>query len=80
MLLPPGYTTREADAAARIRAQQKPLEGLPPQGTTLFFMDSPDQEQEVLNSSVVPFSKAIEVANEFLFSEEMPRAIKWFEL
>ena len=43
-------------------------------------MDSPDQAQEVLNSSVVPFNKAVEVAKEFFLSEEMPVAIDWLEL
>lgn len=56
------------------------IEGLDPDGVTVFYLDSPTQEQEVLNASVVPFSTALEVAKEFFRSKELPRAIKWFEL
>ncbi len=53
---------------------------LKPGGTTIFFIDNPDQEQEILNSSVIHFAKAIEVAKEFFACKGLPRSIKWFEL
>jgi len=56
------------------------IEGLNPDETSIFYMDSPTQEQEVLNSSIVTFPTALNVAREFFSSKELPRAIQWFEL
>jgi len=49
-------------------------------GTTTFFLDTPEQEQEIVNSSIVSFSEAVKVAKEFFISKDLPEAIKWFEL
>jgi hypothetical protein len=53
---------------------------LPQHKATTFFLDSPDQAQEILNSSIVPLSKALEVAKEFFASKDLPGHIKWSEL
>lgn len=53
---------------------------LKPSGTTIFYMDNPDQEQEILNTAVIHFVRAIEVAREFFACKDLPSAIKWFEL
>ncbi len=49
-------------------------------GTTIFFLDSPDQEQEILNSSVVSFAQALKAATEFFYSKNLPKSINWSEL
>jgi hypothetical protein len=49
-------------------------------GSTIFFMDSVNQEQEILNASVVPFSKALKAATEFFSHKELPSCLEWTEL
>jgi len=49
-------------------------------GATLFFMDSPEQQQEILNKYVVPFSEALQTAREFFVRKELPSCIEWTEL
>jgi hypothetical protein len=56
------------------------VEGLEPGGSSTFFMNNPHEEQEVLNDSIVPFSVALEVANEFSACTDLPRFAEWFEL
>jgi hypothetical protein len=56
------------------------IEELTPSETTTFFLDTPDQEQELPNSAVIRFSKAVEVAKDFYASKELPRSIRWLEL
>jgi len=48
--------------------------------STIFFLDTPQQEQEILNEFVIHFSKAVEVVKEFFASKDRPRTIQWFEL
>ena len=47
---------------------------------TAFYLDTPDQKQEIFNRSIVPVLRAIDAAQEFLVSKDLPRAIEWFEL
>jgi hypothetical protein len=49
-------------------------------GFTRFFMNSPDEAQEITNAAVVPFSAALEAAKEFLTRDELPKSIIWLEL
>ena len=56
------------------------VKGLNPEEMSTVYLDSPNQEQEVLNSSIVPFSDALKTAKEFLASKELPSTIEWFEL
>ena len=56
------------------------VQELNPDEATIFFLDNPDQEQEMPNSSVIHFSKAVQVAKDFFASEELPRSIEWLEL
>ena len=56
------------------------MEGLDPDEMTIFYLDTPEQEQEIMNSSVVAFSSAVEAAKEFFNSRNLPTAIKWSEL
>ncbi len=50
-------------------------------GTTRFRVDSPLQEQPILNYAIIPLSAAIAAARQF-FAEpsKKPKAIEWFEL
>jgi hypothetical protein len=59
---------------------QGSLQELNPDEWTIFFLDNPDQEQEMPNSSVIHFSKAVEVARDFFSSKELPISIEWLEL
>ena len=56
------------------------VDGLNPEEMSIFYLDNPNQEQEVLNSSIVPFSDALKTAKELLASKELRSAIEWFEL
>jgi Immunity protein Imm1 len=53
---------------------------LPADGTTVFFMNSPKEEEHVFNGAIVPFADALVAAKEFLASTQLPPSIKWFEL
>ncbi len=52
----------------------------PADGTTVFFMNSPDEEEHVYNGAIVPFADALVAAKEFLVSPKLPPSIEWFEL
>jgi hypothetical protein len=41
---------------------------------------SPTEKIWVRNGALIPFSKALKVAQEFAVSKTMPRCIRWFEL
>ena len=56
------------------------MEGLNPDENTILYLDNPDQAQEIPNTSIVPFSTALEVSKEFFNSRNLPTAIQWFEL
>jgi hypothetical protein len=53
---------------------------LKPEEAAIFFLDSPAQEQEMPNTSMAYFSKAVEAAKDFFASKELPRSIEWLEL
>ena len=53
---------------------------LPADGTTVFFMNSPDEEEHVFNGAIIPFADALVAAKEFLVSTKLPPSIEWFEL
>ena len=55
------------------------VSGLKPGGMSIFYLDNPNQEQPVLNDSIVPFSDALKAAKDFLVSTDLPSSIKWFE-
>jgi hypothetical protein len=48
------------------------------EGTTTFYMGG--EQQAAPNQFVVPFSKALEAAKEFLVSRQQPMCLDWFEL
>jgi len=56
------------------------VDGLTPGEMSIFYLDSENQEQEVLNDSIVPFKDAVKAAKEFLTSSKLPTSIQWFEL
>jgi hypothetical protein len=60
--------------------RSEPSGALKPDETTIFFLDTPEQEQEMPNSSVIQFSEAVEVVKDFFRSKELPKSIEWFEL
>jgi hypothetical protein len=49
-------------------------------GFTGFFMNNPDEIQEITNAAVVPFSAALEAAKEFPARDELPKSMNWLEL
>jgi Immunity protein Imm1 len=53
---------------------------LPAQDYTIFFMNSPKEEEHISNDAIVPFADAFAAAKEFLVSTELPHSIEWFEL
>jgi hypothetical protein len=56
------------------------IPSLPADGFTVFFMNSPKEEEHVPNDAIVPFTDALAAAKEFLVSTDLPPSIKWFEL
>jgi hypothetical protein len=56
------------------------IPSLPADGFTIFFMNSPTEEEHVPNDAIVPFADALAAAKEFLVSTELPPSIEWFEL
>jgi hypothetical protein len=47
---------------------------------TVFFPDDSDEPLRIVNEAVVRFSDALEAAQEFAVSAEMPKSIQWSEL
>ncbi len=56
------------------------VDGLAPGEMSIFYLDSENQEQEILNDSIVSFADAVRAAKEFLSSSKLPSSIEWFEL
>jgi hypothetical protein len=56
------------------------MPSLPNHGSTVFFMRSLKEREEVPNDAIVPFADALAAAKEFLASTALPRSIEWFEL
>jgi hypothetical protein len=49
-------------------------------GTTIFYINSEKEKQEIPNGMIVPFSLALKAAMEFSSNKEPPRCIKWLSL
>lgn len=49
-------------------------------GTTTFYMNSTEEEQEIPNGMLVPFPLALKAAKEFAAHREPPECIEWFVL
>jgi hypothetical protein len=47
---------------------------------TTFYIGSPTAETEISNNLVIPFSLAIEIAQDFFIHLKMSEKVKWFEL
>jgi hypothetical protein len=56
------------------------MSSLLPDGFTLFYMRSPEEEEYISNDLVVPFTDALAAAEEFLVSTDLPPSIEWFVL
>jgi Immunity protein Imm1 len=56
------------------------IPSLPAHEYTTFYMNSPNEPEEVPNDAIVPFADAMAAAKEFLLSPDLPQSIKWFEL
>jgi hypothetical protein len=56
------------------------MPSLPADGTTVFFMNNPKEEEHVYNGAIVPFADALVAAKEFLVNTGLPPSIEWFEL
>lgn len=54
--------------------------GLDQHEISIFYTNTPEEEIEVNNDTVIPFSKALEAAKEFFTSTGMPKSIEWLEL
>jgi Immunity protein Imm1 len=54
--------------------------GLASGETTDFCMALDEYPVPIQNNRIVPFHMAVKVAKEFLRSDELPKAIQWFEL
>ena len=69
-----------AESEAGFRSVGK-MPGLEPRGTTSFSIsENPADDVEELNDSVLPFSVALSVANEFFACNKLPVAVEWLEL
>ena len=55
-------------------------QGVDPEGSTTFFVNTPTEPVYVLNTAIVPFSLACQAAKEFSKSSKLPRCIEWFRL
>ena len=51
--------------------------GLEPNGYTVFYTNTPEEEIEISNNSIVPFDLALKAAAEFYHNQKMPRCIDW---
>ena len=49
-------------------------------GTTMFYINTTEEEQEIPNGMIVPFSLALKAAKEFSVNKEPPACIEWFVL
>ena len=47
---------------------------------TIFYVNTPTEEMEVHNFSVISFSKALEATKEFFLSLSIPNCLEWDEL
>jgi hypothetical protein len=56
------------------------IEVLDKDGFTTFSYDTIEQEQEVINSQVIPFSSALLAAKDFFAASDLPKSIEWLEL
>ena len=56
------------------------VEGLDAGGTSVFYVNSPNEPQEIINDSIVPLSVAIAVAKQFERSAKLPDGVEWFAL
>jgi hypothetical protein len=56
------------------------IPSLPADGFTIFFMNSPKEEEHVPNDAIVPFADALAAAKEFLVGTALPPSIERFEL
>jgi hypothetical protein len=59
---------------------QGSVPGLDVGGFSKFFLNSPNELQEIMNDQVVPFSAAVKAAKEFLACGELSKSIDWLEL
>jgi hypothetical protein len=53
---------------------------LEPNGSTIFYINTEEEKQEIPNGMIVPFSLALEAAMEFFANKEPPRCIEWLAL
>jgi len=56
------------------------IDGLDRIGFTTFSYDTLKQEQEFINSQVIPFASALLAAKDFLAMKALPKSIEWDEL
>ena len=47
---------------------------------SIFYTNTPDEEIEIDNDAIVPFSRAVEATKEFFTSLSLPTCLKWLEL
>ena len=53
---------------------------LPEGEMSIFYTNTIDEEIEIINDAVIPFSTAVTAAKEFFITSELPKCIEWFEL
>jgi hypothetical protein len=56
------------------------ISALDPDKYTTFFMNSPEEREEIPNDAVIPFFEALAAAKEFFASDDLPKSVDWFEL
>ena len=54
--------------------------GLDAGGCTTSYMNSPEEEHEVSNDAIVPYSTALKAAQQFATTDVLPTVLEWFEL
>ncbi len=53
---------------------------LPEGEISIFYTNTVDEEIEIINDFVIPFSTAVTAAKEFFTTLEIPKCVEWFEL
>ncbi len=53
--------------------------GFNPDGFSVFYTNTPEEEIEVSNSAIIPFEVALQVALEFFHNPMLPNCIEWSE-
>lgn len=56
------------------------IKDLSPNGYSVFYTNTPEEELEISNEMIILFEQALVAAKEFVITKEKPTSIDWYEL